>query len=76
MASSKAPTPGRTTRSGAVDRGRIAGDRRFVPDLLEAFLHATQIAHAVVDYRDHAVVSSLRNSGNSGREVERAPPAG
>src|SRR5262249_55432520 len=37
----------------AHDRADIAGDLRGVPETLERLLHAVEIAHAVVDDRDH-----------------------
>ena len=53
MASSKAPTPGRTTFSAAATTaGSLVIDGRMA-DLLEALLHAAKVAHAVVDDGDH-----------------------
>ena len=59
MASSKAPTPGSTTFVGRGHHGRVAGDHRLVPDLLEALLHAAKVAHAVVDDGDHGKKKGL-----------------
>ena len=37
--------------------GRIAGDEGLVADVLEGFLHAPQVAHAVVNDGDHRWVA-------------------
>ena len=53
MASGNAPTPGSTIRSAAASTAGSLRDGRGVPDFLEAFLDAPQIAHLIVDDGEH-----------------------
>ena len=67
MASRNAPTPGSTIFSAICQHGRIAGDRRRVPDALERLLHAAKVAHAVVDDGDHGWRIQEAGYGGQGR---------
>ncbi len=53
MQALNAPTPGNTTPRADLNLADIAGDQRVEADPLQPFLHAAQIAHPVIDNRNH-----------------------